>query len=190
MVPTMLWVRTFKTIEDLRAELVAFARRYNETWLVARHGYKTPARVREEQTMPPIAIDPTLAATAHARKKMRADRNTERPPSRLSDGLLHRHNRHRLATLGHPQRPGSHFRTGSLQGRAIPRSPDPTGAQESRTVGVQIFIEARRQKGRRRPKVGSAALRLVGGKPDPPAVADPQEGEAGVRIQTNLRAGL
>jgi hypothetical protein len=46
----LLWVRTFKTIEELRAELVAFARRYNETWLVARHGYKTPARVREEQT--------------------------------------------------------------------------------------------------------------------------------------------
>ena len=36
-------VRTFKTIEELR-QLVAFARRYNETWLVARHGYKTPAR--------------------------------------------------------------------------------------------------------------------------------------------------
>jgi hypothetical protein len=51
-------VRTFKTIEELRAELVAFARRYNETWLVARRGYKTPARVREEQTMPRIAIDP------------------------------------------------------------------------------------------------------------------------------------
>src|SRR5271154_7045720 len=59
----LLWVRTFKTIEELRAELVAFARRYNETWLVARHGYKTPARVRQEQTMPRIAIDPTLAAT-------------------------------------------------------------------------------------------------------------------------------
>jgi len=59
----LLWVRAFKTIEELRAELVAFARRYNETWLVARHGYKTPARVREEQTMPQIAIDPTLAAT-------------------------------------------------------------------------------------------------------------------------------
>ena len=59
----LLWVRTFKTIEDLRAELLAFARRYNETWLVARHGYKTPARVREEQTTPRIAIDPTLAAT-------------------------------------------------------------------------------------------------------------------------------
>ena len=59
----LLWVRTFKTIEELRVELVAFARRYNETWLVARHGYKTPATVREEQTMPRIAIDPTLAAT-------------------------------------------------------------------------------------------------------------------------------
>jgi hypothetical protein len=58
----LLWVRTFTTIEELRAELVAFARRYNETWLVARHGYKTPARVREEQTMPRIARDPTLAA--------------------------------------------------------------------------------------------------------------------------------
>src|ERR1700683_3585774 len=59
----LLWVRAFKTIEELRAELGAFARRYNETWLVARHGYKTPARVREEQTMPRIAIDPTFAAT-------------------------------------------------------------------------------------------------------------------------------
>ena len=51
----LLWVRAFKTIEELRAELVAFARRYNETWLVARHGYKTPARLREEQTMPQMA---------------------------------------------------------------------------------------------------------------------------------------
>jgi transposase InsO family protein len=46
----LLWVRTFKTIEELRAELVELAKRYNETWLVARHGYKTTARVREQQT--------------------------------------------------------------------------------------------------------------------------------------------
>ena len=59
----LLLVRAFKTIEELRAELVAFARRYNETWLVPRHGYKTPAKIREEQTMPQIAIDPTFAAT-------------------------------------------------------------------------------------------------------------------------------
>ena len=55
-------MRTFKTIEDLRVALVAFARRYNETWLVARHGYKTPARVREEQIMSRLAIDQTPVA--------------------------------------------------------------------------------------------------------------------------------
>jgi hypothetical protein len=37
-------VRTFDTIEELRAALVEFATHYNETWLVARHGYRTPAR--------------------------------------------------------------------------------------------------------------------------------------------------
>ncbi len=54
------FIRTLKeNLQELRAERVAFARRYNETWLVARHGYKTPARIREEQTTPRIAIDPT-----------------------------------------------------------------------------------------------------------------------------------
>ena len=43
--------------EKLRAALVEFATRYNETWLVARHGYKTPAQVRAEQTTPQPAID-------------------------------------------------------------------------------------------------------------------------------------
>jgi putative transposase len=54
----LLWVQTFKTVEELRAALVAFAKRYNESWLVARHGYKTPAKVREEQNMLQLAIDP------------------------------------------------------------------------------------------------------------------------------------
>src|SRR6202795_39026 len=45
----LLWVRTFDTIEELRAALVEFATRYNETWLVARHGYRTPAQVRADQ---------------------------------------------------------------------------------------------------------------------------------------------
>jgi transposase InsO family protein len=30
----LLWVRTFDTIEELRAALVEFATRYNKTWLV------------------------------------------------------------------------------------------------------------------------------------------------------------
>ena len=40
----LLWVRALKTIEELRAELVAFARRYNETWLVSRHGSREGQR--------------------------------------------------------------------------------------------------------------------------------------------------
>jgi hypothetical protein len=57
----LLWVRAFKTIEELRAELVAFARRYNETWLVARHGYKTPARIRPRRSQPPYPWPPEQA---------------------------------------------------------------------------------------------------------------------------------
>jgi putative transposase len=58
----LLWVSIFNTIEDLRVALVAFARLYNESWLVARHGYRSPAKVREEQTAPQLVIDPTTMA--------------------------------------------------------------------------------------------------------------------------------
>jgi putative transposase len=58
----LLWVKTFDTIEELRTALAEFATHYNETWLVARHGYKTPAKVRSEQTMPQLTIDPPPAA--------------------------------------------------------------------------------------------------------------------------------
>src|SRR5271168_4703073 len=54
----LLWVRTFDTIEELRAALVEFATRYNETWLVARHGYRTPVQVRADQ----CRLDPNATA--------------------------------------------------------------------------------------------------------------------------------
>src|SRR5271169_1241265 len=54
----LLWVRTFDTIEELRAALLEFATRYNETWLVARHGYRTPAQVRADQ----CRLDPNTTA--------------------------------------------------------------------------------------------------------------------------------
>src|SRR6516162_8978868 len=53
-----LWVRTFDTIEELRAALIAFATRYNETWPVAPHGYRTPAQVRADQ----CRLDPNTTA--------------------------------------------------------------------------------------------------------------------------------
>ena len=45
----LLWVRAFRTIEELRQALIDFAKHYNRTWLVARHQYKTPDQVRTEQ---------------------------------------------------------------------------------------------------------------------------------------------
>lgn len=45
----LLWVQDFATLEDLRQELLLFQRLYNDNWIIQRHGYKTPAQVRQEQ---------------------------------------------------------------------------------------------------------------------------------------------
>ena len=45
----LLWVRRFATVEELCQALLEFRRRYNETWIVERHGYRTPAQVRADQ---------------------------------------------------------------------------------------------------------------------------------------------
>lgn len=44
----VLWVRAFRTVEELRLALHAWVARYNERWLVARHGYRSPADVRRQ----------------------------------------------------------------------------------------------------------------------------------------------
>jgi transposase InsO family protein len=44
-----LWVHTFDAIEELRRGLQDFVAHYNATWLVARHGYRTPDQIRSEQ---------------------------------------------------------------------------------------------------------------------------------------------
>jgi putative transposase len=44
-----LWVHTFEPIEDLRQGLQDFVAHHNATWLVARHGYRTPDQVRADQ---------------------------------------------------------------------------------------------------------------------------------------------
>jgi len=48
----LLWLRSFETIEELRQAVLAFKERYNRTWIVERHGYRTPAQVRAEQLQP------------------------------------------------------------------------------------------------------------------------------------------
>ena len=46
----LLWVRDFDTVEELRLALLEFRRCYNETWILERHGYRTPAAIRAAQT--------------------------------------------------------------------------------------------------------------------------------------------
>lgn len=44
----LLWVRTFETVEYLRQALLEFQRRYNEEWLIERHGHQSPAQFRRD----------------------------------------------------------------------------------------------------------------------------------------------
>ena len=53
----LLWVRHFATVEELRLALQAFKEIYNQSWIIERHGYKTPAQVRAGQ----IAVMPMAA---------------------------------------------------------------------------------------------------------------------------------
>ncbi len=46
----LLWVRTFDTVEELRAALQAFRDTYNDNWLLGRWRHRTPAVVRAELT--------------------------------------------------------------------------------------------------------------------------------------------
>jgi len=45
----LLWVRRFATIEELHQALHAFRDTYNQSWIVERHGHRTPAQVRADQ---------------------------------------------------------------------------------------------------------------------------------------------
>ena len=49
----LLWVRNFKTIEELRQALLAFRETYNTTWLIERHGFLSPAEFRQKQLQSP-----------------------------------------------------------------------------------------------------------------------------------------
>jgi putative transposase len=42
----LLWIERFDTVAALRQALLAFKNRYNQAWLVERHGHQTPAAVR------------------------------------------------------------------------------------------------------------------------------------------------
>src|SRR5690606_7596501 len=43
----LLWVKTFRTVEELRLALHDWVRTYNDQWLIGRHRHRTPRQVRE-----------------------------------------------------------------------------------------------------------------------------------------------
>ena len=45
-------MRDFDTVEELRLALLDFRRCYNETWILERHGYRTPVAIRAAQIQP------------------------------------------------------------------------------------------------------------------------------------------
>ena len=45
----LLWVKSFDTVEELRRALHEFKRRYNEGWIMERHGYRSPSQERLRQ---------------------------------------------------------------------------------------------------------------------------------------------
>jgi putative transposase len=46
---SLLWVRTFGTVEELRRALLEFRDTYTATWLIERHGFRPPDAIRAEQ---------------------------------------------------------------------------------------------------------------------------------------------
>jgi len=52
---TLLWVRTFDTIEELRQTLLALKEQYNTQWILERHGCRTPSQVRHDLSQSRIA---------------------------------------------------------------------------------------------------------------------------------------
>jgi transposase InsO family protein len=42
----LLWVRPFAAITELNEALQEFRRRYNQEWLIERHGYRAPSQAR------------------------------------------------------------------------------------------------------------------------------------------------
>ncbi len=43
-----LWVEEFRDLEDARTKIAAFIECYRNSWLLERHGYRTPAQVLEQ----------------------------------------------------------------------------------------------------------------------------------------------
>ncbi len=46
----LLWIKTFRSVEELRLALHEFRDLYNRSWILQKHGYLTPSQVRAKLT--------------------------------------------------------------------------------------------------------------------------------------------
>ena len=60
----LLWVRHFATVAELVEALREFKGRYNEQWLIERHGFRTPNQARTDL----VAVSRGLDAGPACRK--------------------------------------------------------------------------------------------------------------------------
>lgn len=44
----LLWLRSFRNLEELRQALLAFQEQYNEHWLIERNGFRSPRQTRQD----------------------------------------------------------------------------------------------------------------------------------------------
>jgi transposase InsO family protein len=51
----LLWLRPFKTVEELRLALLDWKDRYNRSWLIERHGWQTPEQARRQYEVTHLA---------------------------------------------------------------------------------------------------------------------------------------
>ncbi len=51
----LLWIRTFGTVEELRRALLDFREAYNRSWLIERHGCRSPNAAGQDQ-LPTAAL--------------------------------------------------------------------------------------------------------------------------------------
>ena len=53
----LLWIRPFATVAELIEALREFKRRYNQQWLIERHGFRTPSQARLDQPAASSRLD-------------------------------------------------------------------------------------------------------------------------------------
>ena len=44
----LLWLRSYRNLEELRQALLAFQEQYNEHWLIERNGSRSPRKARQD----------------------------------------------------------------------------------------------------------------------------------------------